>query len=57
VLGVGDLHPDWLFIGEGPGADEDVRGSHSSGRPGSCSTTCWLRSTSRVAIGFTLPMP
>lgn len=34
VLGVGDLDPDWLFIGEGPGADEDVRGEPFVGQAG-----------------------
>ena len=26
VFGVGDEQADWLFIGEGPGAEEDARG-------------------------------
>ena len=34
VLGVGDLDPDWLFIGEGPGADEDVQGEPFVGQAG-----------------------
>jgi DNA polymerase len=34
VLGVGDLHPDWLFIGEGPGAEEDARGEPFVGQAG-----------------------
>lgn len=34
VLGVGDLNPDWLFIGEGPGAEEDVRGEPFVGQAG-----------------------
>lgn len=34
VLGVGDLHPDWLFIGEGPGAEEDVKGEPFVGQAG-----------------------
>ena len=34
VLGVGDLHPDWLFIGEGPGADEDRQGEPFVGQAG-----------------------
>ena len=35
VLGVGDInHPDWLFIGEGPGADEDVQGEPFVGQAG-----------------------
>src|SRR5574343_15663 len=34
VLGVGDLHPDWLFIGEGPGADEDAKGEPFVGQAG-----------------------
>jgi DNA polymerase len=34
VLGVGDLHPDWLFVGEGPGAEEDVKGEPFVGQAG-----------------------
>ncbi len=34
VLGVGDLHPDWLFVGEGPGAEEDARGEPFVGQAG-----------------------
>jgi uracil-DNA glycosylase family 4 len=34
VLGVGDLAPDWLFIGEGPGAEEDVQGEPFVGQAG-----------------------
>jgi len=34
VLGVGDLQPDWLFIGEGPGADEDAQGEPFVGQAG-----------------------
>ncbi|HJV92981.1 MAG TPA: uracil-DNA glycosylase family protein [Azonexus sp.] len=34
VFGVGDLHPDWLFIGEGPGADEDAQGEPFVGQAG-----------------------
>lgn len=34
VLGVGDIHPDWLFIGEGPGAEEDARGEPFVGQAG-----------------------
>lgn len=34
VLGIGDLHPDWLFIGEGPGADEDAQGEPFVGQAG-----------------------
>jgi len=34
VLGVGDLQPDWLFIGEGPGAEEDVKGEPFVGQAG-----------------------
>ena len=34
VLGVGDAHPDWLFIGEGPGADEDRKGEPFVGQAG-----------------------
>lgn len=34
VLGVGDLNPDWLFVGEGPGADEDAQGEPFVGQAG-----------------------
>lgn len=34
VLGVGDVAADWLFIGEGPGADEDERGEPFVGQAG-----------------------
>lgn len=34
VLGVGDVHADWLFIGEGPGAEEDARGEPFVGPAG-----------------------
>jgi len=34
VLGVGDRNADWLFIGEGPGADEDVQGEPFVGQAG-----------------------
>ncbi|MEF8699305.1 MAG: uracil-DNA glycosylase [Candidatus Accumulibacter sp. UW20] len=34
VLGVGDAHADWLFIGEGPGAEEDARGEPFVGPAG-----------------------
>jgi uracil-DNA glycosylase family 4 len=34
VLGVGDAAADWLFVGEGPGADEDERGEPFVGQAG-----------------------
>jgi len=34
VLGVGDEQADWLFVGEGPGADEDARGEPFVGQAG-----------------------
>ncbi|MBI3525950.1 MAG: uracil-DNA glycosylase [Betaproteobacteria bacterium] len=34
VFGVGDLSPDWLFVGEGPGAEEDERGEPFVGQAG-----------------------
>lgn len=34
VLGVGDLDPDWLFVGEGPGAEEDIKGEPFVGQAG-----------------------
>lgn len=34
VFGVGDKQADWLFIGEGPGAEEDARGEPFVGQAG-----------------------
>jgi DNA polymerase len=34
VFGVGDPQAEWLFIGEGPGADEDVQGEPFVGQAG-----------------------
>lgn len=34
VLGVGDVQADWLFVGEGPGADEDEKGEPFVGQAG-----------------------
>ncbi len=34
VLGVGDPQADWLFVGEGPGAEEDERGEPFVGQAG-----------------------
>ena len=34
VLGVGDVHADWLFVGEAPGAEEDARGEPFVGAAG-----------------------
>ena len=34
VLGVGDTNADWLFVGEGPGAEEDQRGEPFVGQAG-----------------------
>lgn len=34
VLGVGDIHADWLFVGEAPGAEEDVQGEPFVGAAG-----------------------
>jgi DNA polymerase len=34
VLGVGDGNADWLFVGEGPGAEEDARGEPFVGQAG-----------------------
>ncbi len=34
VPGVGDEQADWLFVGEGPGAEEDVRGEPFVGQAG-----------------------
>lgn len=34
VPGVGDLHADWLIVGEAPGADEDAQGEPFVGQAG-----------------------
>ena len=34
VFGVGDQSADWLFVGEGPGADEDAQGEPFVGQAG-----------------------
>jgi DNA polymerase len=34
VFGVGDEQADWLFVGEGPGAEEDMRGEPFVGQAG-----------------------
>ena len=34
VPGVGDPHADWLFVGEGPGAEEDAKGEPFVGQAG-----------------------
>ena len=34
VFGVGDDNADWLFVGEGPGADEDAQGEPFVGQAG-----------------------
>jgi DNA polymerase len=34
VLGVGDVVANWLFVGEGPGAEEDERGEPFVGQSG-----------------------
>lgn len=34
VFGVGDEKADWLFVGEGPGADEDIQGEPFVGQAG-----------------------
>ncbi len=34
VFGAGDENADWLFVGEGPGADEDVQGEPFVGQAG-----------------------
>jgi DNA polymerase len=34
VFGVGDEQADWMFVGEGPGADEDMKGEPFVGQAG-----------------------
>ena len=54
VVGVGDPAANWLFIGEGPGAEEDERGEPFVGRAGQlldnmlqpCYTSYWFSATS-----------
>src|SRR5258708_25212420 len=36
VFGVGNPHADLMFVGEGPGADEDAQGEPFLGRAGLC---------------------
>ena len=43
VFGVGDEAADWLFVGEGPGAEEDAKGEPFVGQAGKLSTTCSAR--------------
>lgn len=52
----GDLNPDWLFIGEGPGADEDVQGEPFVGQAGKLLDN--MLASLDIARGnrFTLPM-
>ena len=44
VFGVGDQNADWMFVGEGPGAEEDAKGEPFVGQAGRLSTTCCPRS-------------
>ena len=46
VFGVGDENADWLFVGEGPGADEDAQGEPFVGQAGR------LLDSMLVAIGL-----
>jgi len=34
VFGIGDAHADWLFVGEAPGAEEDIQGEPFVGQAG-----------------------
>ncbi len=34
VFGVGDEHAEWMFVGEGPGAEEDLKGEPFVGQAG-----------------------
>lgn len=34
VVGVGDHNPEWMFVGEGPGREEDLRGEPFVGQAG-----------------------
>ena len=41
VFGVGPEDAKIMFIGEGPGENEDLQGEPLSAAPASCWTTCW----------------
>lgn len=41
VFGVGDPNAEVLFIGEAPGANEDLQGEPLWAGAASCWTTCW----------------
>lgn len=45
VFGVGPENAEVLFIGEGPGEQEDLKGEPSSVGAANCLTTCWSSST------------
>ncbi len=47
VFGVGSEHPDWLVVGEGPGAEEDATGEPFVGKAGK------LLDAMLAAVGFT----
>jgi len=55
VLGVGDVDADWLFVGEGPGAEEDEKGEPFVGQAGKLLDAMLaaidLRRGNRVYIG------
>lgn len=53
VFGVGNENAEVLFVGEGPGENEDLQGEPFVGREASCSTNTSTQSTStakRISI-------
>ena len=55
VFGTGDPNADLMFVGEGPGAEEDKQGLPFVGRSGSCWTSCWRRRSASTARLCTSP--
>lgn len=56
VFGVGPRDAEVMFIGEGPGENEDLQGEPFVGRGASCWTTCWSSSTWTGIRTSTLPI-
>lgn len=56
VFGQGVPDAEVLFVGEGPGANEDAQGLPFVGRSGSCWTITWKRLTLTAAKIFILPI-
>ena len=55
VFGVGPRDAEVMFIGEGPGENEDLQGEPFGAGGASCWTTCWSSSTWTGIRTSTLP--